>query len=213
MNIFEKLDNNSIGEAILAAVPEPFFVFDEEGQYVSVIGGADRQKYHNAAHLVGKYIHDVIEKELADLFVGEIQKAISLAKVHTYVYSLAAADIKGSESLPGPQGKQWFEAHISPVAGIDGKPRMVVWVAFSITSLQNTLQEKESLIAELQEATREIQTLKGILPICSYCKKIRDDNGHWNQLERYIHKHSEANFSHSICPQCLVRHYPEYDIR
>lgn len=56
----------------------------------------------------------------------------------------------------------------------------------------------------------EIQVLRGIVPICAHCKRIRDDKGYWNAVESYIATHSEAQFSHSICPPCLEKHYPEY---
>jgi hypothetical protein len=74
---------------------------------------------------------------------------------------------------------------------------------------RKTEQEREDLIRSLQNALEEIQTLKGILPICMHCKRIRDDQGYWNQLEKYLHEHSGAEFSHGICPQCLQRHYPD----
>ncbi|NQT70581.1 MAG: hypothetical protein HQ552_13520 [Desulfobacteraceae bacterium] len=64
----------------------------------------------------------------------------------------------------------------------------------------------------LQKALAEIKTLRGILPICSHCKKIRDDRGYWNILEKYIQKYSDAKFSHSICPECVKEHYPALDI-
>lgn len=70
--------------------------------------------------------------------------------------------------------------------------------------------ERERLIHELQEALAEVKTLSGLLPICSSCKKIRDDKGYWNQLESYISKHSEAEFSHGICPECAKKLYPEF---
>ena len=62
---------------------------------------------------------------------------------------------------------------------------------------------------ELQEALSEIKTLSGLLPICASCKKIRDDKGYWNQIEAYIRDRSEAEFSHSICPECAKHLYPE----
>lgn len=68
--------------------------------------------------------------------------------------------------------------------------------------------EREKLIEELQSSLDEIKTLRGILPICSSCKKIRDDQGAWNRLELYIMKHSEAEFSHSLCPECVQTLYP-----
>ena len=75
----------------------------------------------------------------------------------------------------------------------------------------------ESLVRErtkkLETALAEIKTLKGILPICMHCKKIRDDEGYWNQIESYIHARSEAEFSHSVCPGCMAEHYPEIDLK
>jgi len=63
---------------------------------------------------------------------------------------------------------------------------------------------------ELQTALKEIRQLKGIIPICSSCKKIRDDEGYWHQVEVYIRDHSEAEFSHGICPDCMRKLYPQY---
>ena len=71
------------------------------------------------------------------------------------------------------------------------------------------LMELRRLNAELQDALAEIKALRGILPICSSCKKIRDDEGYWNQLEVYIQEHSEAVFSHGLCPECAKKLYPE----
>ncbi|HUJ17990.1 MAG TPA: response regulator [Nitrospirota bacterium] len=67
--------------------------------------------------------------------------------------------------------------------------------------------EKEDLIAKLQNALATISTLHGILPICSSCKKIRDDKGSWQQIESYIREHSEAEFTHGICPDCVKKLY------
>lgn len=69
--------------------------------------------------------------------------------------------------------------------------------------------EKEQLIDNLKHAFEEIKTLKGILPLCSFCKKIRNDQGQWEQVDVYIYKHSQADISHSICPECMVKHYPD----
>jgi len=70
--------------------------------------------------------------------------------------------------------------------------------------------EKENLIIQLQDALSKVKTLSGFLPICASCKKIRDDNGYWNQIESYISTHSEAEFSHGICPDCAKKLYPEF---
>ena len=70
-------------------------------------------------------------------------------------------------------------------------------------------REREKLILELTEALEKVKTLSGLLPICASCKKIRDDKGYWNQIESYIRRHSEAEFTHSICPDCSRRLYPD----
>ncbi len=82
----------------------------------------------------------------------------------------------------------------------------------SNNSLQAGIDEQKKLVLELKEAYNEIKTLSGILPICSYCKEIRDDKGYWNQLEKYIGEHSTAQFSHSICPKCMKEKFPNIDM-
>jgi len=78
-----------------------------------------------------------------------------------------------------------------------------------ITERKRMEEEREKLIDELQEALANIKTLRGLLPICSYCKKIRDDKGYWNQIESYIRDHSGAEFTHGMCPECLKKLYPD----
>ncbi len=83
-----------------------------------------------------------------------------------------------------------------------------------IKKAEDALREKEQrqkkLIAKLRKALSEIRTLRGLIPICASCKKIRDDKGYWNQLEKYLIEHTEALFSHGICPECTEKLYPEY---
>ena len=69
-------------------------------------------------------------------------------------------------------------------------------------------QERERLIQELQVAMANIKTLRGLLPACAWCRKIRDDDGYWKKLETYIEEHSDASFTHGICPECLQKHDP-----
>ena len=70
-------------------------------------------------------------------------------------------------------------------------------------------REKQNLIGELQAALQQVRKLSGFLPICASCKKIRDDKGYWNQIESYIREHSEAEFSHGLCPDCAKSLYPD----
>ncbi|MCK4909248.1 MAG: hypothetical protein KAS70_05065 [Planctomycetes bacterium] len=77
--------------------------------------------------------------------------------------------------------------------------------------LQTNIKEKDRLISELQNALAKIKSLSGLLPICAYCKKIKDDHGYWKQVESYIDDHSEAEFTHGICPQCAEKLSAELD--
>jgi hypothetical protein len=78
-----------------------------------------------------------------------------------------------------------------------------------ISLIKADLDERTRLVAELQKALSEVKQLSGFLPICASCKRIRDDRGYWNQIESYISSHSEAQFSHGICPECVRKLYPE----
>jgi len=77
------------------------------------------------------------------------------------------------------------------------------------SKLKEDINEQQRLINELEKALSEVKTLSGLFPICSSCKRIRDDKGYWNQIESYIHEHSDAQFSHSICPDCIKKLYPD----
>jgi len=69
-----------------------------------------------------------------------------------------------------------------------------------------------SLEETVKERTQDLKIMSGLLPICASCKKIRDDQGYWNQIEGYIQKHSDAQFSHSVCPECAKKLYSDLDI-
>ena len=86
---------------------------------------------------------------------------------------------------------------------------IVAYLFFQLLAQVDQAQhEKEAVILELQEALTNVKRLSGLLPICASCKKIRDDGGYWHQVEVYIHTHTEADFSHSICPDCTQKLYP-----
>jgi len=78
-----------------------------------------------------------------------------------------------------------------------------------IAALRQAEEERERLIRQLQDALANIKTLKGLLPICFSCKQIRDDKGYWNQIDTYIQAHTEAEFTHGICPPCAQKLYPD----
>jgi len=98
----------------------------------------------------------------------------------------------------------------SPYHDEHGCPVGTVHVARDISEEKRRDEEREELIARLQEALAQAKTLSGLLPICSSCKKIRDDRGYWNQIETYIRERSAAEFTHGICPDCAQKLYPRW---
>jgi PAS domain-containing protein len=87
----------------------------------------------------------------------------------------------------------------------------LVGICTDITDRKNAEAEREKLIEELKRALAEVKTLSGLLPICASCKRIRDDGGYWNQIESYIKTHSEVQFSHGLCPECITKLYPDLE--
>jgi len=135
-----------------------------------------------------------------------------------------------------PEDKKWFEASLSDPPGSrrereyrimrpDGEIRWVSEKSFPINDDDGAMVEsvdvvtditeqtraritRETLITELEKVLKKVNTLSGLIPICSSCKKIRDDAGYWNKLEEYIMEHSDAHFTHGICPDCSAVLYP-----
>jgi preprotein translocase subunit YajC len=88
---------------------------------------------------------------------------------------------------------------------------LILIVVFALR-MDRAAKERENMIQKLQAALAEVKTLRGIIPICASCKKVRDDKGYWNQIESYVRDHSEADFSHGICPECARKLYPDFKI-
>ena len=99
---------------------------------------------------------------------------------------------------------------ISILTERDGSTAGYVIIARDMTVWKQAELEREKLIAELREALANIKTLRGLIPICSSCKKVRNDQGYWQRVEEYVQEHSEIGFSHGICESCAKELYPEF---
>ncbi|MDD5765631.1 MAG: histidine kinase N-terminal 7TM domain-containing protein [Candidatus Marinimicrobia bacterium] len=102
-----------------------------------------------------------------------------------------------------------FELRLSIIRDRFDKIIGKILVLRDITEQKKIQEEREKLVRKLQEAKNQVKMLSGLLPICTNCKKIRDDQGYWHNVEEYIQKHSEADFTHGICPDCMEKYYPE----
>lgn len=95
---------------------------------------------------------------------------------------------------------RWFRWSAAP----DSDEQVIYSVARDITASKQAEEERELLLAQLQATLAEVRTLQSILPICSYCRKIRDDESYWDTVESYISRHTSTRFSHGICPTCMA---------
>ena len=119
--------------------------------------------------------------------------------------------IKEHTHVNGDAKTTYVEVHAYPIFDQTGEVSQLIEYLIDITDRKEVEAEKERLITQLQAALVDIKTLQGIVPICAFCKQIRDDSGYWNQLEKYVSEHSHAEFSHAICPKCMAERYPDAD--
>jgi PAS domain S-box-containing protein len=89
----------------------------------------------------------------------------------------------------------------------DASWSVIYSVARDVTEVKRAAEERERLVLELQTALAEVKRLQEILPLCSYCRKVRDDENYWDTVENYVAAHTSTLFSHSICPDCLEKHF------
>ena len=101
------------------------------------------------------------------------------------------------------------EQTITPVTDASGAITHFIAIKHDVTARREADAERERMLGELRAAADNIRTLSGLLPICSWCKKIRDDSGYWNLIEAYISKHTDTQFTHGVCPECFEKHYAE----
>jgi len=105
----------------------------------------------------------------------------------------------------------WVRCRGIAIRNEEGKPIRMLGAHNDITALKNAEEELLLKTEELEIANNKLrETISGILPICSPCKKIRDDSGFWSQVDAYISKHSDVQFSHGVCPDCMKKLYPDF---
>ncbi|MBI5534090.1 MAG: PAS domain-containing protein [Deltaproteobacteria bacterium] len=181
---------------IVGNTPAAIYLKDPDFRYVLV-----NRRYEQLAHVEleqirGKTDYELFPKAVADLFRSQDEEVIRQGKPREF-----------EETIPLPDGEFSFITVKFPVLGREGQVRAVGGFCTDITSRKVGELEREGLIEQLQNALKEVATLQKIIPICSYCKQIRDDQGYWNQIEEYLRDHSEMEFTHGICPACAAKEF------
>jgi response regulator RpfG family c-di-GMP phosphodiesterase len=166
----------------------------------------------------GKSCMDQLKKNLVDLIVLDVMlpdlsgvdlcKALKADPVYKSIFVVLTSGMKIS-SLDQADGLDFgADGYIArPVSNREFKSRINAMVR-----ILRAERERDDLITNLQDALSQVKLLEGLLPFCTYCKKIRDDKGYWSRIETFIETHSEAELGESICPDCAKTYYPGINI-
>jgi PAS domain S-box-containing protein len=169
-----------------------------DGIILSWNPGAERMYGYNAGEMIGQRVAVLVPpdrlRELASIH-ERIRRGERVVRYETVRVRRDGSHVPISVT-------------VSPVKDADDRIIGASSIARDITERKREEVERLELIRELTDALQHVKTLKGLLPICSCCKKIRNDQGYWQSVEVYVRDHSDAEFSHSICPDCLAREYP-----
>jgi len=199
VNELEKLRNSEKHYRILMDESmDPTFSFYADGTYRYVNNAFAKGVGKTLDEIIGRKIWDVFEKDEADKRFAIVKKVFTEGKTEEI-----------EVRVPLPSGDTYYLTTVKPILNDSAAVETVICTSKNITKrkLAEIALKKEH--DKLLKALKEIKTLSGLLPICASCKKIRDDKGYWNQIEGYIQKHSEAQFSHAICPDCAIKLYSD----
>ncbi len=175
------------------------FILDRNGSITYASPSVERFLGYRPEELLGKSSLYLILPDEHPRAISDFAEAVKIKEV-LIPNAFRVRHKDGSERILEGVGKNLLDN--TAVAGFVMNVR-------DVSQRKKAENEREELIRELKKALSEIKTLSGLLPICSSCKKIRDDDGYWKQIESYISAHSEAEFSHSICPDCMTKLYPQ----
>jgi PAS domain S-box-containing protein len=189
--------NDTYLREILNNIPAPIYLKDAKGIYLAINNKYEELAHVSLADIVGKNDFDIFPHPVAELFQSQDKEVIH-----------KGIPVEFEETIPLEDGIHTFITSKFPLHGENGGISAVAGFCTDITKRKQAEVANEALIEKLQKAIGEIRILKGIIPICASCKQIRDDEGFWNQLEQFIMEHSDAVFSHGICPPCAKKLYP-----
>jgi PAS domain S-box-containing protein len=187
-------------QVLIDAIPLPVFFKDAHGRYAGCNRAFEGFIGKGREDIIGKTVYDLSPRELADVYFEADRRLFESGGTQVYESVVFAA---GGEKRSVVFNKAAFFRADGSLGGLVG-------TVFDITERKQLADERERLISEFRDALANVKTLKGLLPICAWCKKVRDDEGYWKEVEQYIEEHSEALFTHGICEDCLKKVDREY---
>ncbi len=197
MALFDKADSASVlYQSLFAKSVSIMVVIDAESGIILDANEAACTFYgYSAAELCGRTI-----MEINTLSRDEVEKVMALARSESrnhflFCHRLADGSLRDVEVYSNPMM-------------LSGK-KILFSIIHDVTQRLTREREREELIEKLKKARSEISALKGVLPLCSFCRKIRNEADGWETLDEYIHHNAESDITHTICPNCMKEHYPE----
>lgn len=190
----------SFQQQLLETIPIPIFYKNDKYIFTGCNKSFEEFFGLNRQDIIGKSIHNITSEPLAELYHNKDAELMNNPGVLVYELEVDNDD----------NNVRHVVVHKATFTKPDGKTGGFIGAILDITQRKKAEKEKEKLITELQEALDKVKLLSGFLPICASCKKVRDDQGYWNQIESYVRDHSEVEFSHSICPECAQKLYSKY---
>jgi PAS domain S-box-containing protein len=190
---------------ITSSLAEGLYVLDDIGNITFMNPEAERLLGWSQEELRNKTPHNIIHGHSAG------GKKLSLEECPIFKVVRTGDKFHSTDEIFIRKDGTAFPVSVlsSPIMD-NGKIIASITAFRNITDRKRIESDREKLIEDLQQAMSKVKLLSGFIPICASCKKIRDDKGYWNQIESYIRDHSEAEFSHGICPDCAKKLYPEY---
>lgn len=187
-------------QQLLDTIPVPIFYKNEKYVYIGCNKSFEEFIGMDRLDIIGKSTYDIAPPKFASIYHEKDLELINNPGIQVYEFAVKSKTDDSNRRVIFH--KATFGKPNGQVAGLIG-------AILDITERKNAEDEKEKLIIQLQEALDKVKLLSGFIPICSSCKNIRDDKGFWNKMEAYISEHSEAEFSHGICPDCAKKLYPD----
>jgi PAS domain S-box-containing protein len=188
--------------SVAQSAKDAIITADKDGIIVFCNAAAQKLFGYSEDELVGKFVSILMPERFREAHERGMARVSATGQSNL---------IDGTIELFGLTHKaREFPVELSLSSWKSGDDIFYTGIIRDISERKQHEKERDGLIDRLQKSLNKVRKLSGLLPICASCKKIRDDKGYWNQIEGYIRDHSEAEFSHGICPECSKKLYPEY---
>ncbi|MBI5453160.1 MAG: PAS domain-containing protein [Deltaproteobacteria bacterium] len=199
-HIFQILNNARVrAEGIVQTVREPLIIVDKGLRIVTANPAFYKLFEMNPGDVEGRILYEINDRQWD---IPSLRILLERIIPQNFQFN----DYEVIHDFPR-LGKRLLLLNARKIRQQGARPDLILLAMEDITERKKAEEDKTRLIDELQSALEKVKTLSGLLPVCAYCKRIRNDKGQWVRIEKYIEEHSEASFSHSICPDCERKLY------